>query len=229
VRVASVPTTRWSIVLATRGEGASAREALEQLCAAYRPVLLSHFRRVEAAQAEELTQSFFLHFLEQQLSARAEPARGSFRAFVFSAAENHRRGLHRQAAAAKRQATFTDDASALENQMDADSNPQRQFDRDWALLVIARARLRLRAEAEQSGKAGLFDALQPFLIEAPEPADYQRVGEQLRMPPNSVAVAVKRLRERLRTQVRHELAETLPPGADLDTEVDWLKRALRGD
>jgi RNA polymerase sigma-70 factor (ECF subfamily) len=224
-----VPTTRWSIVLATRGEGASAREALAQLCTAYRPVLLSHFRRVEPAQAEELTQSFFLHFLEQQLSTRAEPARGSFRAFVFTAAENHRKGLHRQAAAAKRQAAIADDGAAVERVADDDADPQAHFDRDWALLVIARARLRLRGEAERAGKAALFDELQPFLLEAPEPADYARVGASLRMPANSVAVAVKRLRERLRTQVRHELSETLAPGADLDAEVEWLKRALRRD
>jgi RNA polymerase sigma-70 factor (ECF subfamily) len=226
--MSQVPTTRWSIVLATRGEGPSAREALAQLCAAYRPVLLAHFRRVEPAHAEELTQSFFVHFLEQQLSTRAEPARGSFRAFVFTAAENHRKGLHRQAAAAKRQAVLADDG-AVEQLVDLGANPQAHFDRDWALLVISRARLRLGAEADRSGKAMLFEALQPFLIDTPEPADYARIGAHLQMPTNSVAVAVKRLRERLRAQVRHELADTLPPGADLDAEVEWLKRALRGD
>ena len=226
--MSQVPTTRWSIVLATRGEGPSAREALAQLCVAYRPVLLAHFRRVEPAQAEELTQSFFVHFLEQQLSARAEPARGSFRAFVFTAAENHRKGLHRQAAAAKRQAVLADD-DALEKVVDEGAAPHDQFDRDWALMVIARARLRLRAEADRAGKSAMFEALQAFLIDAPEAADYARVGTHLQMPANSVAVAVKRLRERLRAQVRHELADTLPPGADLDAEVEWLKRALRGD
>jgi len=227
--MSQVPTTRWSIVLATRGEGQSAHEALAQLCAAYRPVLLAHFRRVEPAQAEELTQSFFLHFLEQQLSARAEPARGSFRAFVFTAAENHRKGLHRQAVAAKRQVAIADDDAAVDNVADQDADPQASFDRDWALLVIGRARLRLRAEAERAGRLALFEAIQPYLVDAPEPADYARVGASLQMPANTVAVAVKRLRERLRNQVRHELEDTLVPGADLDAELEWLKRALRKD
>src|SRR5204862_983674 len=175
-----------------------------------------------------LTQSFFLHFLEHQLSARAEPALGTFRAFVFTAAENHRNGQHRHASATKRAAEFVDGDSAFEHLAADDADPQAAFDRDWALLVIGRARLRLRHEAERAGKAALFDALQPFLLEAPEASDYARAGTELRMSANGVAVAVKRLRERRRNQVRHELAETLGPGADLDAEGGGLRRARRG-
>ena len=47
------------------------------------------------------------------------------------------------------------------------------------------------------------------------------------MPPNTVAVAVRRLRERLRALVRRELADTLPPSADIEAEMHWLRQALR--
>lgn len=215
-------------MLATRGQGRAAEDALAALCAAYRPALLAHYRRCrEVADAEDLTQSFFLHFLEQQLSQRAEPARGSFRGFLFSAAENHRRECARRALAGKRAAVFDDDEGALQRVASADADPQRLFDRDWALLVIARARDRLRDEAAAAGKLALFEALQAFLGDAPEPSDYAAIGEAQGMTGNSVAVAVKRLRERLRTQVRRELADTLPPGADLERELAWLRQALR--
>ena len=223
----AAPTTRWSLVLATRGDDAAARDALAALCQAYRPAVLAHFRRSDRLQAEDLTQSFFLHFLEQQLNQRAEPARGSFRAFVFAAAENHRRGQQRAALAGKRQAVLAEDEGLLERVADPDADPERQFDRDWARLVLAHAQERLRREAEHAGKLELFEALRPFLAETPEAAEYGLVGQRLGMPANTVAVAVKRLRERYRTQVRLELADTLPPGADLDAELEWLKQALR--
>jgi hypothetical protein len=47
------------------------------------------------------------------------------------------------------------------------------------------------------------------------------------MPPNTVAVAVRRLRERLRTLVCAELADTLPPGSDVAAELEWLRQSLR--
>ena len=47
---------------------------------------------------------------------------------------------------------------------------------------------------------------------------------------------MERLRAELRPNlvfvlelVRRELADTLPPGADLDAELRWLKQALRPD
>lgn len=226
----TAPTTRWSLVLATRGAGQPARDALAALCAAYRPAVLAHFRRCDdGAQAEDLTQSFFLHFLEQQLNQRVEPARGSFRAFVFVAAENHRRGQLRAAHAGKRQALLAEDGGLLERIADPDADPARQFDRDWALLVLEQARVHLRDEAARAGNPGLFQALSPFLHNTPEPAEYARIGAELGMSANTVAVAVKRLRERYRAQVRIELADTLPPGADIDAELEWLKQALRSE
>jgi len=221
-------TTRWSLVLAARSDQPSAHKALDQLCAAYRPVLLAWFRRHgDAARAEDETQAFFLHFLQGRLAERAERERGSFRAFLFTAAQNHRRERLRAERAAKREGDARDDANLLDQLADDNADLARQFDRDWALRVLARARERLQDEARVAGKQALFDALQSFLAEAPEPGDYEGIGARLGMPPNSVAVAVKRLRERLRAQLRRELADTLAPEADIDQELDWLKQALR--
>jgi hypothetical protein len=93
--------------------------------------------------------------------------------------------------------------------------------------MFARAQSALQVEARESGKDELFEAVQPFLFEAPEHSDYDRIGGQLSMPANSVAVAVKRLRERLRAKVQHELADTLAPGSDPAVEMNLLREALR--
>lgn len=222
-------TTRWSLILAARGAGQSAHAALAELCAAYRPVVLAHFRRLESgASADDRTQAFFVHFLEQRMPERADAARGSFRAFLYTAVRNHSRGARRHEAARKRDTGAPVGADALERVVDPQPDPERAFDRDWALHVIHRARERLREEITRSGKAALFTAVQACLLEPPEASDYARIGSALDMPANAVAVAVKRLRERLRAHVRHELTDTLPPGADVGAELAWLRQALQG-
>jgi len=224
----ATPTTRWSLIHAARGDSREARGALEALCAVYRPVVLAYFRRHgRPAWAEDSTQGFFLHFLEHQLGERVDRARGSFRAFLFTAVENHRRECLRAEHAAKRQADLICGQDIIERIADDNADLPRLFDRDWALLVVSRARDRLREEAVRTGKSSLFDALQEFLGEAPEGRDYTGIGLRFNMPANTVAVAVKRMRERLRSLLRRELADTLAPGVDVDAELDWLKQALR--
>lgn len=221
-------TTRWSLVLAARGSDRPAQVALAQLCAAYRPVVLAHFRRLESgANADDRTQAFFVHFLEQRLPERADAARGSFRAFLYAAVRNHWRQSRRGETAHKRDARMLADTDALERIADTAPDPERRFDHDWALHVIHRAHERLQEEVAYSGKTALFAAVQGYLLEAPAASDYVRIGAALAMPANTVAVAVRRLRERLRALVRRELADTLPPGADIDAELHWLRQALK--
>jgi RNA polymerase sigma factor (sigma-70 family) len=223
-------TTRWSLILAARGTSPSAQEALSQLCQDYRPVVLAFFRRQQQPQlADDRTQAFFLHFLDRHLHDRADATRGSFRAFLFTSVRNHWREALRNDAARKRQAGPEVGEAALEDVADTQSSPEHLFDRDWALHVLRRARDKLQQEAVRSGKATLFASVQDFLIEPPEASDYVRIGTALGIPANTIAVAVRRMRERLRALVRRELADTLPPAADLETEMQWLKRALRRD
>jgi RNA polymerase sigma-70 factor (ECF subfamily) len=226
--VTGAATTRWSLVLAARGGDASGRAALGELCQNYRPVIFAFFRsHDEPAVAEDRTQAFLLHFLEQALHSQADAAKGSFRAFLFTSVRNFWHSALREESAAKRSGGVEVGEEALAQVAAGDPGPELQFDRDWALHVFARAQLALRDEALRSGKAELFEALQPFLFEAPEHSDYTRVGENLSMSANSVAVAVKRLRERMRAHVQHELADTLPPGSDPATELELLREALR--
>jgi hypothetical protein len=85
---------------------------------------------------------------------------------------------------------------------------------------------RLRDEARASGKLALFDALSEFLIEPPDESDYARVAKALGMRRNTLAVAVHRMRSRLRELVYRELAETAADGGDLEREFDELRNSL---
>ncbi|HET9819463.1 MAG TPA: helix-turn-helix domain-containing protein, partial [Rhodanobacteraceae bacterium] len=62
------------------------------------------------------------------------------------------------------------------------------------------------------------------LVEPPDESDYARVAVELDLRRNTLAVAVHRLRHRLRELVREELSQTIAGRGDMQQEL----RALRG-
>src|ERR1700741_4385482 len=70
-------TTRWSLILDARHADTS-RGALEEICRAYRAPVLAYVRRhgYSRADAEDLTQEFFAHFLERRWDTDLDPLRG---------------------------------------------------------------------------------------------------------------------------------------------------------
>src|SRR5262245_32075790 len=161
-------TTRWSLILESRSDSSSARDALEQLCAAYRGPVLAYVRHRGHGrdEAEDLTQEFFAHFLAERIHHAADPARGRFRAYLLGAL---RYFLPDQAVArsAPRRGGAAHHERLDEVELGGGEQPERAFERHWALTVMQRALTRLRAEAEQSGKEKLFDDLRDFLVEQP--------------------------------------------------------------
>jgi len=71
-----------------------------------------------------------------------------------------------------------------------------------------------------------FEHLQEFLTERPEEADYERVATALNLRRNTLAVAVHRMRHRLRELVREELAQTTLDRDELEAELRGLRAAL---
>ncbi len=228
-------TTRWSLVLAARSDSAESRLALNTLCRSYRSPVLAYVRgRGHSADAaEDLAQAFFTRFVEHAFHAHADPSRGRFRAFLLTALKNFLNDANDAARAAKRGgevhmrslsslAGGDDSLTAIE---DAET-PERAFERAWAHSVLQTALNRLRDEAAEAGKSELFGHLREFLVERPDDVDYARVADELKLRRNTVAVAVHRLRHRLRTLVSEELAHTAADDSDLDQELEELRHSL---
>lgn len=66
----------------------------------------------------------------------------------------------------------------------------------------------------------------PCLLETPVPGDYVRIGASLGRSANTVAVAVKRLRARLRAHIRQQLLHTVTDETSLQHELSTLRDAL---
>ena len=87
-RDALFASTRWTLVLQAGAESNSAaRNALEQLCQIYWPAIYVYLRRrgYQRSDAQDLTQSFFQHLLENETFQRASPEKGRFRSFLLGA------------------------------------------------------------------------------------------------------------------------------------------------
>ncbi|HEV8694020.1 MAG TPA: ECF-type sigma factor [Lysobacter sp.] len=228
--MARFATTRWSLILDAR-DPAVARDALEEICRAYRgPVLVYVLRRGYAmADAEDLTQEFFTRFLESRWHEVADPARGHFRGLLLTAlkrflisaskaANTQKRGggMFRMEGDSEVDCLFTNESDA----------PDEAFEHAWAMTVLERSFARLRAEAESAGKAELFRQLSPHIGEPPLVDEYQRIGAQLGLRTNTVAVAVHRLRTRLRDLVHEELADICDGPDGVAAELRALREAL---
>ena len=221
-------TTRWSVVLRARGEAGDARAALEQLCRTYRPPVLAfvRFRGYPSDAAEDLTQAFFTRFLERGWHASADPGRGRFRSFLLTALKRFLIDADAEAATLKRGGglrfeLLDDDCVGATGE-----TPDAAFEREWAHAVLKAALGRLRSEAEQAGKLELFRRLAEFLIERPDEAEYARAAEDLHLRRNTLAVAVHRMRQRLRELVREELMETTSSRTELEEELRTLRGSL---
>ena len=207
--------------------------ALEQLCRAYWFPLYAYVRRRGHTKedAEDLTQAFFARFLAKNYLAGLSAERGRFRAFLLASlkhflindwkkSQRQKRGggeaplsLDWQTADTKFQVAATNEPS-----------PDKAFDREWALALLARVIERLQKECEADGKAKLFGELKIFLTAGKEGAAQTEVARTLGMEEGAVRVAIHRLRKRYRQLLRDEIAQTLADAADVDEEM----RALFG-
>lgn len=232
--MARFDTTHWSIVARARGDSRDARAALEVLCRAYRPPVLAYIRGRGYASdaAEDLAQTFFERFVEDAYHTVADPARGRFRAFLLTALKRFLINSDAEAKAIKRgggvrMAALADEQASGTNLMaETSASPEGAFERGWALAILEGALGRLRSEAEQAGKSEMFDILREFLTERPDEEDYDRAAAALKMRRNTLAVAVHRLRHRLRELVREEIAQTTMGHAELEAELRELKATL---
>ena len=108
----------------------------------------------------------------------------------------------------------------------SDSDPEEIFDREWARTVLREAVRRLEQEAARAGRQELFATLRAYLTEEPGEADYANVAAAQGLRRNTVAVAVHRMRARLRELVIEVLADTARDSTELDTELRHMREVL---
>jgi RNA polymerase sigma-70 factor (ECF subfamily) len=225
--------TRWSVVLAARGDAPEAQAALELLCNNYWYPVYAFVRRQQhnPHDAQDLTQSFFAKLLEKRWLDGVAREKGRFRSFLLVSVKHFLANERDHARAQKRgggrlpislDADFAESRYAAEPQDGA--APERIFERRWALTLLEQVLARLRAEMTAGGKQALFEELKPML--AGEPSGHGETAARLGMTEGAVKVAAHRLRQRYRELIREEIAQTVDTEQEIDDEMRDLMKAL---
>ena len=227
-------TTRWTVVLAAgRKATPQAERALEELCRTYWFPLYAYVRRRghTKADAEDSVQAFFARFLAKNYLAGLSAERGRFRAFLLASLKNFLTNEWKKSQRLKRgggDTILSLDWETADTKFQVAStsepSPDKAFDREWAVALLAHVIDRLRAECEADGKARQFDQLKIFLTAGKGAVPHADIATSLNMDAGAVRVAAHRLRKRYRELLRDEIIQTLADPAQVDEEM----RALFG-
>ncbi|WP_193214211.1 RNA polymerase sigma factor [Luteolibacter marinus] len=233
-----MPTTRWSLVRAAGSSVTSSdrRRALELLSRDYWPPIYSFIRTWghPPEEAEDLTQSFLVSFIERESFGVADVADGRFRSWLLAALKNFLLNDKRDRSRLKRGGGIAHvsidrdlgEAWFEEAGVDGDS-PDTIFERHWAAGILERCLTRLEERYRQEGKAQYFEILMPLIAGSDDRGGYARAGAVLELTEGSARSAAFRLRKRLRAIVRDEIAATLADKGDLESEIDHFYDAFR--
>jgi RNA polymerase sigma-70 factor (ECF subfamily) len=225
-------TTHWSLVLKA---GQDADEALLKLCRAYWPPLYSYARRRGHAvhEAQDLTQGFFAHILENRGITTVAPSKGRFRSFLLVSLKHFLDNEWHKQRAQKRGGKEVFISWDQLNPQERDAiepsdhlSPERSFDRRWALTLLDRVVNRLRKECVAARKGPLFETLKDYLTGDSPAKSYRQIGVELGLSEGAVKVSVHRLRRRFGELVREQIERTVANPADVDDEIRQLFAAL---
>jgi len=224
------PTTRLSLVLAAAGApGAKSREALADLCRLYWHPLYSYVRRQghDADEAQDLTQSFIARLLEKNTLQKFQERRGRFRSFLLVSLK-HFLANERDSARAQKRGGGQEPIPIESGFTSSDHlTPEKAFEKQWALGVLARVLVQLREESAQAGKIQHFEKLRGHLTGDDDAVRYRDLARELAMTEGAVKVAVHRLRQRFHEALREEISLTVAHPEDIGDEIRYLMAAIR--
>jgi RNA polymerase sigma factor (sigma-70 family) len=233
---ARFPTTRWSRI-GRAGDHAypEARAALEGLCRDYWFPLYAFIRARGHSphDAEDLVQGFLADLLERGDLARLDQSKGRFRAFLRAACDHylsnrrdHDRAVKRGGAVSIISIDRRDAEGRYQREPSHTLTPERLFEREWALALLARVLERLEAESIQAGNGAFFERIRPALQKDGQAPSSRTIAEELGMSREAVRAAARRIRLRYRELLREEVGRTIDNPKALDEEIGELLVAL---
>ena len=231
-RAGVFPLTRWTIVLAARGEEPEALQALETLCRTYWFPVYALVRRrgFDVDTARDFTQEFFAKILSRDGFRLVHQTRGRFRAFLSQAVKNFLADQWDLASAQKRgggRAVLSlDEVSAEGRYQEAldEASPDVLFDRQWAADLLAAAQQRLEKELEATGKGAVLGVFERMAN--PDGPGMAAEAERIGIPVNTLKSHLRRARLRHGEIVRELVAETVESPDQVEEELRHLLEAL---
>jgi RNA polymerase sigma-70 factor (ECF subfamily) len=238
-------TTRWSLIrqrCAPGGRPSEVDPGLAQLCHIYwRPIFTFIFRRgYSEADAQDLTQDFFLMIMEGNFLQSADPQRGRFRSLLLRSLKNflidvsvkrrrHKRGGRMQFVSWEKWMADAPAQLSLPAAKIESVPPETLFDAGWAAAIAGEALRRLRLECESKGRRRVYEVLHMYLTVERAEICYEELARALGVPEPSVKSLLHHFRTRYRTLLREEVAKTVESEANVNDEIRYLCATLSAE
>lgn len=105
-------------------------------------------------------------------------------------------------------------------------DPERLFERRWALTLIDQVLSKVGSEMIHAGKEVRWRELQSCLLGDSPSLSYAEIADRLGITESAVKMSVLRLRQRFREILRMDIAETVATEADVEDEMNHLFTVL---
>jgi len=213
--------TRWTVILQARD-----RRELGAFLERYWKPCYFYIRRKghDVEDAKDLTQSFFLDFMERDGLARVTKSKGRFRSYLLACLDHYLSNEYDRRKALKRGAGRVlsldfDGAEELFGRSN-ELTPEQAYRRQWAIELIERAMQVLKGELGPR-----FDALREYIV-AGQPGSIREVADRLDLSESNVKVIIHRARRRYREILKDEVGRTVERKGEVDDELGELFAAL---
>ncbi len=185
-------TTQWTLVWNAAVEDSKhGRPALSEIMRRYWLPLYGFARQrgLSSADAEDATQEFLLHLFDDDILAKADPAKGRFRSFLLTVWKSFLIDRYRQGMRQKRGAganhvpiEFAESEARWQDVMGRSklADPEVAYTSTWAQQLLQQALTNLKSDYQASGKGSLFEAFRPFLTKSLAAVDAEKDRQGLR-------------------------------------------------
>jgi RNA polymerase sigma factor (sigma-70 family) len=214
-------TTQWNLVRAANDSG-----ALEALIRIYWKPLYFFVRHHghDSESAKDVVQAFLMDLMERGAIAKADPARGRFRAFLRGSMMNFLKDWSKNAGRQKRRPSrhllsldFKRGETDYHLQVAGGEAPERVLNRAWARSLWDDALSQLKGERAH------LEAFDLYLKEA----DYPAIAAKTGLSESAAKVAIHRMKAQLRELITGRIRETVTSEEDLQAELAEFKSLLR--
>ncbi|MBK1790244.1 RNA polymerase sigma factor [Persicirhabdus sediminis] len=218
------PDTRWSVILTARSDSDDAGDALDQWCRSYWKPINAYVKARGVNDPDETTQAFFVHMLEKKGAGLPDNTKGKLRAYLMRSVKHFITDQWRKQNAQKRGSNA--EHVGIEFGHDIDENheqePDKQFERRWALNLMERAMQRLEHEMAHSGKGLHFKYMKTMLSGGEDPKLRQEAIETLGMTSSNFRIALYRVRKRYRHLLEDEIMQTVTTREEFEDELNYF-------
>ena len=188
-------------------------------------------------RAEDLTQEFFLQFLQRDWLQKADRERGRFRNFIlrllvwFVADQGPKRSPAQrrfEQNIVSVQTLLTDEDRAFEPS--TGDTPEIAFMKQWAATLVDKVKRQLRELYQVEGRQVWFDifASRHFSGESGEQLTQEELATKFGMNRNAIRKALDQVQKRFDRLLRAEIRDEIGEEAEIDREITELLGLLEG-